>query len=329
MTIAGGGLAGLSLGIALRGRGVPVTLHEAGIYPRHRVCGEFISGVGRDTLDRLGIADILDEARPLESAEWHDASGRLGRMVVRAVGLSRWQLDGCLQARFVELGGELVTHSRVGRGEGVVWAAGRPRCHKGRWIGLKAHALGMELRADLEMHLASNGYLGIARIEGNRVNVCGLFDQGCKGTGRGVGLLIATVRAGGLHRLAERFEAAQWDADSFCGVAGFEPGGRAGEDFEIGDAAQRIPPFTGNGMSMAFESAECALEPLEAWSAGRMDWAEAGRQAARSQRRRFRRRMAAGLGMHAFLTTGWGTRVARAAGRAGVLPYEHLLSLVR
>ena len=29
VTIAGGGLAGLSLGIALRGAGVPVTLHEA------------------------------------------------------------------------------------------------------------------------------------------------------------------------------------------------------------------------------------------------------------------------------------------------------------
>ena len=43
VTIIGGGLAGLTLGIGLRQRNVPVTIREAGQYPRHRVCGEFIS----------------------------------------------------------------------------------------------------------------------------------------------------------------------------------------------------------------------------------------------------------------------------------------------
>ena len=56
ITIAGGGLAGLSLGIALQSRGVHVTIHEASTYPRHRVCGEFISGVSEETLGTLGIA---------------------------------------------------------------------------------------------------------------------------------------------------------------------------------------------------------------------------------------------------------------------------------
>ena len=39
ITIAGGGLAGLSLGVALRRADVPVVLHEAGRYPRHRATG--------------------------------------------------------------------------------------------------------------------------------------------------------------------------------------------------------------------------------------------------------------------------------------------------
>jgi len=47
--VVGGGLAGLSLGLALRRRGVPVTVWEAGHYPRHRVCGEFITGLDRAT----------------------------------------------------------------------------------------------------------------------------------------------------------------------------------------------------------------------------------------------------------------------------------------
>jgi len=62
ITIAGGGLAGLTLGIGLRQRGVPVTLQEGGRYPRHRVCGEFISGRGQETLARFGLRDLLERA---------------------------------------------------------------------------------------------------------------------------------------------------------------------------------------------------------------------------------------------------------------------------
>ena len=60
--IVGGGLAGLSLAIALRTRGIPVTVMEAGTYPRHRVCGEFISGVSAATLDFLQIRDVFADA---------------------------------------------------------------------------------------------------------------------------------------------------------------------------------------------------------------------------------------------------------------------------
>ena len=63
VTIAGGGLAGLSLGIALRQTRTPVILHEAGMYPRHRVCGEFISGVSPAVLETLGIADLVQDAK--------------------------------------------------------------------------------------------------------------------------------------------------------------------------------------------------------------------------------------------------------------------------
>ena len=55
ITIVGGGLAGLTLGIGLRQRQIPVAVWEAGNYPRHRVCGEFISGRGQQTLERLRL----------------------------------------------------------------------------------------------------------------------------------------------------------------------------------------------------------------------------------------------------------------------------------
>ena len=62
ITIIGGGLAGLTLGIGLRQQGIPVTVWEAGRYPRHRACGEFISGRGPDVLVRLGLVDSFRRA---------------------------------------------------------------------------------------------------------------------------------------------------------------------------------------------------------------------------------------------------------------------------
>ena len=62
ITVIGGGLAGLTLGIGLRQCGVPVTIWEAGRYPRHRVCGEFISGNGQAVLERLGLLPRCHQA---------------------------------------------------------------------------------------------------------------------------------------------------------------------------------------------------------------------------------------------------------------------------
>ncbi len=68
--IIGGGLAGLSLGIALRKAGVPVRIFEANDYPRHRVCGEFVAGLHADTIGKLGIALAFEGAGSHECVTW-------------------------------------------------------------------------------------------------------------------------------------------------------------------------------------------------------------------------------------------------------------------
>ena len=64
ISIIGGGLAGLTLGIGLRRLGIPVTIWEAGRYPRHRLCGEFMSGRGQEVLARLGLLESFRERCP-------------------------------------------------------------------------------------------------------------------------------------------------------------------------------------------------------------------------------------------------------------------------
>lgn len=329
ITIAGGGLAGLSLGIALRERGVPVTLHEAGSYPRHRVCGEFLSGVTEETLGSLGIARELDDAIPLKSACWRNDSRQLGELGVSGRGISRRLLDNRLQKHFTLLGGDLVTGSRIQPGEGVVWAAGRVR-QPSPWIGLKCHVKGLEMSHDLEMHVGTSGYAGLARIEGGAVNLCGLFRAGTtSGSGKGVDLLLGYLRAGGLHRLATRIGDALPDLESFCGVAGFRFGRAATAPFSIGDAALMIPPFTGNGMSMALEAAEQAISPAMDYAEGKINWGEASARSDASQRSYFRRRMRLASLIHPVMTSRAGLKLLEMAAAARLLPYGALHRLLR
>lgn len=324
VTIAGGGLAGLSLGIALLRRGAEVTLHEAGKYPRHRVCGEFISGATDRTLEKLGITDQFCDVKHLHGSRWFDAGGPICRIPVTGMGISRWELDNRLQIEFCRSGGILRTESRISPGEGIVWAAGRVRT-EGHWIGVKCHACGLPMTADLEMHIGSNGYAGLAKVEKGIVNVCGLFRKQ-KGIG-GRETLFQCLRAGGLVSLAEKIAKASPDPASFCSVAGFETGWQNGPFFSIGDAACMIPPFTGNGMTMALESAELALDPLLEYAAGKTTWRQAGETVVSIRKKRFSRRVhAAGL-IHGLLTK-HPSMVAMLA-RRNLLPYEWILGLIR
>ncbi len=287
VTIVGGGLAGLSLGLALRRSGVSVDVFEAHTYPRHRVCGEFISGRGRGFLEQLGMGPALlaAGAREARSVAFFDGRRLLARTELPepALCLSRFSLDALLAEEFVRQGGRLHTGVRstppVGE-PGWVRATGRrPIAVEGgwRWIGLKAHATGVSPRADLEMHFLPDAYVGVCGVEGGRVNVCGLFRSRAplpELSATWAARLRGPVGSPLYHGLAPGV----FDPASFCAVAGLSLAAlpaAATPECVIGDALGMIPPVTGNGMSMAFESARHAVRPLTVWSRGETSWAEA------------------------------------------------------
>ena len=253
ITIAGGGLAGLGLGIALRNREVPVVLHEAGDYPRHRVCGEFISGISPETLERLGISDLFDDANRLRSTAWNLAGETIMNrdLPEPALGISRYRIDQRMAERFENKGGKLETGSRV-RDEAkaesdsapkTVWACGRRAVPDSPWLGLKIHARHYQPEADLEMHLGDAGYAGIAPVENAAFNVCGLFRRRPDIRAKGPDLLLAYLEANGLEDLANRLRAAELDESSFLGVSAFQLGRQEKSDgtrCTIGDAESMI-----------------------------------------------------------------------------------------
>ena len=328
--ILGGGLAGLSLGIALRREGVQVTLHEAGDYPRHRVCGEFITGLKSSTIERLGLRPHLRDALEHHEVAWSvgEKAPQIQRLPAPALGISRHTLDARLADSFVATGGVLRLHSRVSDAEnmpGRIFATGRRRSAEPRWIGLKVHVHELGLTRDLEMHLGEGCYVGLSRIEDRKVNVCGLFRRRAL-TGRGPDLLIAYLRAAGLDALAERLNRAVRDTESFCAVAAldFDRRVEVTDRICLGDASAMIPPFTGNGMAMAFQSTEIALPHLLAYARGQREWPEICRAINRALRGRFRRRVASADALHPFLLQRGAQRCFAALSRARLVPFRPL-----
>ena len=303
--IVGGGLAGLSAGLALRRSGVPVTVYEAGDYPRHRVCGEFIAGLGPGTVDRLGLREHMADAVPHRGVTYHlrDRPLRPFSLPATAWGISRHTLDARLAAAFVAAGGDLRARTRVPDAEtppGRIFAAGRKR--RGPfWVGLKVHARGLPLCNDFEVHLGARAYVGLSRVETGEVNVCGIF-EGREVAERGPGMMQAYLSAAGLNALAERIRAADLDPDSCCVTAAPLGDRRVArpDRIWIGDACASIPPFTGNGLAMALQGAELALAPLLAYASGAAGWAGSVRAVARAQRLRFRRRLMVASLLHPF-----------------------------
>lgn len=330
MLIAGGGLAGLALGLALARRGVPVELHEQGRYPRHRVCGEFICGVQPDTLEKLGVSHLFAQAGRLKTTVWFWRDLRVWQreLPLAAYGLSRHGLDAALATEMRDAGGKVFENSFLRQqklSEGMVLATGR-RSVRGGFLGFKAHLSDLQLAGDLEVHLGSGGYVGLSPVEGGRVNVCGLFSPVAGLRSGRKEALLAHTRAVGLSALAERLEAAVWSEESCQGIAGVACGPAPADEglpaVRIGDAWGVTPPFTGNGMSIALESASLALDPLAAWSRGERAWELTVTDIEKSCRAAFYWRLQVAGWLHPWLLRPSGQRLLIPLARSGLLPFN-------
>ena len=77
VAVVGGGPARSATATWLARGGLDVVLLERDLLPRHKLCGEFLSGEARRLLDELGCLEALlgAGARPIEAARFTTASG--------------------------------------------------------------------------------------------------------------------------------------------------------------------------------------------------------------------------------------------------------------
>jgi len=120
--IAGGGPAGTSAAIHLATRGVSVLLAEQKMFPRAKLCGEFISPECAVHFEKLGVSDQMLAARPafLNETVFYSRNGnRVGVPSAwfgankQALGLSRAEMDDRLLHRAIECGVEVFEGAQI------------------------------------------------------------------------------------------------------------------------------------------------------------------------------------------------------------------------
>ncbi|GGH06105.1 NAD(P)/FAD-dependent oxidoreductase [Silvibacterium dinghuense] len=293
--ILGGGVAGCAASIALARKGRSVTLIERELMPRHKVCGEFLSGEALEDLHALGIDVAVLGAVPIPYVRLAAARRAAeAPLPFPAASLTRKTLDTALIAEAIAAG------VRVERGRSVqalsrtttgMWQAtlddgisceaptvflstgkhdlrGHPRPKDPqRWVAFKmyyrlAPAQAAELASASELMLYPGGYGGIQPVEGGIANLCCVVQQRylARAGHRWDGLL-AKMQQDCPH-LAMRLAGAEPLLNKPIAITHIPYGHirRTTQNglYCIGDQAAVIPSFTGDGISIALHTARCA-----------------------------------------------------------------------
>ncbi len=257
VTVIGAGPAGSLAALAALREGSSVTIHEKSRFPRHKVCGEFLSPAIAPLLEELGLGAELAAARPARLTHARLCFGRREkrfRLPETALSLSRWTLDQLLLDAVRTRGGELEIGRRrpvPERDAGLVVAHGRSASagHGVRLFGFKAHhrAAASEPTGDaVELFFFGGGYVGVSPVEGGAINVCGLAPEpalrACRFQPEQLFPEILRARLEGLQRSFD------W---LLTGPLVFQRELRTGEGCHAGDALGFVDPFTGSGILSA------------------------------------------------------------------------------
>jgi flavin-dependent dehydrogenase len=294
--ILGGGVAGCAASIALARKGRAVTLIEREPIPRHKVCGEFLSGEALEDLHALGIdvaslgAVTVDRVR-LAAAK----SAAEAPLPFPAASLTRKALDTALIAEAVAVGVSVERGRNVqslSRTKAGLWQAlldddttreaptvflatgkhdlrghARPK-DPDQWVAFKmyfrlAPAQAAELAGASELMLYPGGYGGIQPVGGGIANLCCVVQQRhFKRAGHRWESFLAKIQKDCPH-LAMRLRGAEPLLTKQIAITHIPYGyiRRTTEEqlYCIGDQAAVIPSFTGDGISIALHTARCAV----------------------------------------------------------------------
>jgi len=288
LIVVGGGPAGSSAAITAARSGARVLLLERGQFPRHKVCGEFVSAESLDLLATLlnNGKDLLDEGVAIPRARiFLDGSILDTEVNPPGSSIARFDLDDALWKSAIAAGvnarqqtavqsvsgtGPFVVSTSAGVFEAtaVINASGRwsnltreSVISGEKWLGLKAHFAEDKPPASVDLYFFQGGYCGVQHVA--------MLGQ------RGDGVnAAAMVRADVANSLAAVFachpqllkRSQSWtplsEPVSTFPLIFHEPRTHDGQVLLAGDSATFVDPFIGDGISLALRSGALAAQSL-------------------------------------------------------------------
>ena len=298
--VVGAGPAGSAAAIGLARTGADTLLLERTREPGDALCGGFLSWQTLARLERLGLDRAMLGGQPVTRVRLF--AGRRHSetpLPALAMGVSRRRLDSVLQAAAIGAGAALergvhataldngsvqTRDGAVLRAPSLFLAAGK---HGFRGFPREAEpwqradpVMGLRLRLPpnpaldrlvddaVELHLFDRGYAGLVRQEDGSANLCLATHKSRLDAVGGDPAALLHALGDTQPRLGERLAFADWSHG--IDAIGHVPYGWRARDtapglFRLGDQAGVIPSLAGEGMGLAFASAEAAVT---AWRYG-------------------------------------------------------------
>jgi flavin-dependent dehydrogenase len=300
LIVAGAGPAGSACAITAARAGRRVLLLDKDKFPRHKVCGEFVSAESLHLLQSL-LSDTQSHdfaARPEVPAARIFLDGKSISFPVTppARSIPRFDLDAALLAsargcgvrveegaavrwvaRNAAQNGVFTVHTAetAFSGTAVVNATGRwsqltqyDVARKGKWIGLKAHFREHAPPNSVDLYFFSGGYCGVTMVDSQTVNACAMVESGAA---------RSLEEVFGSHPELWR-RSRNWQP-VFPAVTTSPLYFRKPETCDqgmllAGDSAGFIDPFAGDGISLALHGGTLAAESLLPFLEGQLSLEE-------------------------------------------------------
>ena len=291
--ILGGGLAGLTAAIHLSKIGLQVRVIEKNGYPKHKVCGEYISNEVLPYFEWLGIDILKLNPTSITKLQFSTQNGTTitTELPLGGFGISRYALDfylytialsnGCIffkeTVENVIFDNDTFTiTTSIGtlfKSKIVLGAFGKRSTidvklnrnfiqKKSHWLAVKAHYKGNFSNDLVGLHNFKGGYCGVSKVENNAINICYITNYATYKLYKNNDEFQEKVLSENPH-LNKLFENSTliFEKPLTIGQISFDKK-EAVENhiLMIGDTAGLIHPLCGNGMAMAVHSAKIASE---------------------------------------------------------------------
>jgi len=291
--IIGGGLAGLVSAIHLSKPGLIVTIIEKNEYPKHKVCGEYISNEVLPYLQQLGADPMTTGAKKIIRFLLSTTRGKTieTKLPLGGFGVSRFTLDHFLLQKAIQNNCTVLQNTvldvhfaddmfQVTTKEGnelsakiVIGAFGKRSNlditldrtfikNRSPFVGVKTHVQGNFPDDLVALHNFEGGYCGISQVENGNLNVCYLANYKSFQQYKNIDAFNKAVLYKNPH-LKNIFENATPVFEQPLTISQISFSDKTTVQDHIlmcGDAAGMIHPLCGNGMAMAIHSAKIASE---------------------------------------------------------------------